>query len=210
MSCLPFLFIPEVCSAERVLVSTRQNWCCRYREIWPALASTRSAEHASVDLSYIYLLALSSSVLSIHCVEAVISGSWTRQIRCLDRAQHLSLLMGLRLYGIALEPIIKVLKVLIIKVLKVLKNNKLIYYLILTCSFKDDFLVLKSNESETYFQWTNLIQFIFWIISKLVHVGIHHSNEFSVIVIHGKFFVKHRMAAVTDLFDLSQMAPLVL
>lgn len=55
-----------------------------------------------------------------------------------------------------------------------------------------------------------MIQFIFWIISKLVHVGIHHSNEFSVIVIHGKFFVKHRMAAVTDLFDLSQMAPLVL
>lgn len=118
--------------------------------------------------------------------------------------------MGLRLYGIALEPIIKELKVLIIKVLKVLKNTKLNYYLILTCSFKDDFLVSKSNESETYFQWTNLIQFIFWIISKLVHVGIHHSNEFNVNVIHGKFFVKHRRAAVIDLFDLSQMAPLVL
>lgn len=139
---------------------------------------TRACKHPLcwTILSYIYLLALSSSVLSIHCVEAVISGSWTRQIRCLDRAQHLSLLMGLRLYGIALEPIIKVQKVLIIKVLKVLKNTKLIYYLILTCSFKDDFLVSKSNESEAYFQWTNLIQFIFWIISKLVHVGIHHSN----------------------------------
>lgn len=94
-----------------------------------------------VDLSYIYLLALSSSVLSIHWVEAVISGSWTRQIRCLDRAQHLSLLIGLRLYGIALEPTIKVhvLKGLIIKELKVLKNSQLIYCLILTCSFKVDF-----------------------------------------------------------------------
>lgn len=82
-----------------------------------------------VDLSYIYLLALSSSVLSIHWVEAVISGSCTRQIRCLDRAQHLSLLIGLRLYGIALEPTIKVLKVLIIKELKVPKNTKHIFYL---------------------------------------------------------------------------------
>lgn len=107
-----------------------------------------------VDLSYIYLLALSSSVLSIHWVEAVISGSCTRQIRCLDRAQHLSLLIGLRLYGIALEPTIRVLKCLIIKVLKVLKNTQLIYCLILTCSFKIDFFS-KSTESETYFQWTN-------------------------------------------------------
>lgn len=107
-----------------------------------------------VDLSYIYLLALSSSVLSIHWVEAVISGSCTRQIRCLDRAQHLSLLIGLRLYGIALEPTIKALKCLIIKVLKVLKNTQLIYCLIVTCSFKVDFFS-KSTESETYFQWTN-------------------------------------------------------
>ena len=50
------------------------------------------------------LLALSSSVLSIHCTEWVIRGSWMRVIKCLPRAQHRSDRIGFRLYGIALDP----------------------------------------------------------------------------------------------------------
>lgn len=33
---------PEMCSAERVLMSAPQSLCCRYRKFWQVLASTRS------------------------------------------------------------------------------------------------------------------------------------------------------------------------
>ena len=51
-----------------------------------------------------YLLALSSNVRSIHCVEAVINGSCIKHIKWRASAQQRSLLMGFLLYGIALEP----------------------------------------------------------------------------------------------------------
>ena len=50
------------------------------------------------------LLALSSSVLSSHCVAAVCCASPTSTIKWRARLQHLSLRIGFRLYGIALEP----------------------------------------------------------------------------------------------------------
>lgn len=42
----------EAWSAERVLMSTRQNLCCEYREFWWALASICSVEHASVFFGF--------------------------------------------------------------------------------------------------------------------------------------------------------------
>ncbi len=50
-------------------------------------------------------LAESSSVRSSHCVAAVKAGSMDSVITCRARAQMRSALMGLRLYGIADEPI---------------------------------------------------------------------------------------------------------
>ena len=49
-------------------------------------------------------LALSSSVRSNHCTDAVCRGSVTSAIRCRARLQHRSERIGFRLYGIALEP----------------------------------------------------------------------------------------------------------
>lgn len=49
-------------------------------------------------------LALSSSVRSNHCTDAVCSGSMIRVMRWRARLQHRSERIGFRLYGIALEP----------------------------------------------------------------------------------------------------------
>ena len=62
-------------------------------------------QHAVCDAPFTDRLALSSSVRSNHCTDAVCRGSMTRAIRCRARLQHRSERIGFRLYGIALEPI---------------------------------------------------------------------------------------------------------
>ena len=61
-------------------------------------------QHAVCDAPFTDRLALSSSVRSNHCTDAVCRGSMTRAIRCRARLQHRSERIGFRLYGIALEP----------------------------------------------------------------------------------------------------------
>uniref|UniRef100_A0A224XYC2 Uncharacterized protein n=1 Tax=Panstrongylus lignarius TaxID=156445 RepID=A0A224XYC2_9HEMI len=66
---------------------------------------SRASAQRKDSANVIRLFALSSSVLSSHCTEAVCAALVYKDIKCLESAQHLSLLIGFLLYAIALDPI---------------------------------------------------------------------------------------------------------
>ena len=72
---------------------------------WQRHPTVRTVEVLRIVCITIIMTNLSSRVRSNHCTLDVMSASWWRTIRCIDRLQIRSLRIGLRLYAIAELPI---------------------------------------------------------------------------------------------------------